>query len=85
MPTREQLQVELEQAVDEAFDRYGTMALWSKRRPEVIVPDGARAIAYSLRLEGPAAARRLVERLEDLADALDPVAESDSRDYRAAS
>ncbi len=85
MPTREQLQTELEQAVDEAFDRYGAIALWSKRRPVVAEPDAARAIAYSLRLEGPAAARRLVERLEDLADALEPTAEPDPRRYRAVS
>ena len=85
MPTREQLQAELEQAVDEAFDRYGTIALWSKRRPAVAEPDAARAIAYSLRLEAPAAARRLVERLEDLADALESFAEPDPRRYRAAS
>lgn len=76
------LQAELEAAVNLAFDEYGASCLWSKRRPARIVPGTARAIAYSLRLEAPARARRLVEKLEDLADALDPIAAADPVGHR---
>jgi hypothetical protein len=76
------LQAELEAAVDQVFDEYGPSCLWSKRRPTTIVPGTARSIAYSLRREGPARARRLVEKLEDLADALDPIAASDPLGHR---
>lgn len=76
------LQAELEATVSHAFDEYGASCLWSKRRPTKVVPGTARAIAYSLRLEAPARARRLVEKLEDLADALDPIAATDPRGHR---
>jgi hypothetical protein len=76
--SREELQAELEAAVKEAFDQYGTVALWSKRQPEAVVPGTGRSIAYSLRLEAPASARRLVERLEDLADALEPAVDCEA-------
>lgn len=79
---RARLQAELEAAVDEAFLSYGASSLWSKRRPTTIVPGTARSIAYSLRREAPARARRLVEKLEDLADALDPIAAPDPVGHR---
>jgi hypothetical protein len=68
---RVQLQVDLEKALDEAFARYRLDALWSKRRPQVATPLGARQIAYSLRREGPLASRRLAERIEELSNAID--------------
>lgn len=79
---RARLQAELEAAVDEAFAQYGASSLWSKRRPTTVVPGTARSIAHSLRLEAPARARRLVEKLEDLADALDPIAATDPVGHR---
>lgn len=70
---RERLQAELEAAVDEAFERYRLAALWSKRRPSIVTPIGARQIAYSLRREGPLASRPLAERIEELSNAVDRV------------
>ena len=78
------LQRQLEDAVYEAFDRYGASCLWWMRRPAQIVPGTARSMAYSLRREAPAAARALVERLEDLSDAVDAAATKDSGDDRDA-
>lgn len=81
---RARLQRELEDTVDEAFDRYGGSCLWWMRRPTRVVPGTARSMAYSLRREAPAAARALVERLEDLSDALDTAATEDPGDDRDA-
>ncbi len=78
--SREELQAELEAAVSEAFDRYGASCLWWMRQPETVVPGTARMMAYSLRREAPAAARRIVERLEDLADAIEPDSEQGAVD-----
>ncbi len=79
--SREELQAELEAAVSEAFDRYGVLALWSYRRPADVDADTGRWIAHNLRLEAPARARPLVLRLEELSDALDAFAASNSRDH----
>lgn len=65
---------ELASALREIFARYGRSALWSKRLPEEASPDLARAVAYTLRREGPAAARRLAEHIEELSDAIDGAA-----------
>lgn len=70
----ERLQAELEAAVDETLARYGPSCLWWMRRPSRIVPGTARTIARSLRREGPAAARPLAERLEELSDAVESAA-----------
>jgi hypothetical protein len=82
---RRRLQAELEAAVDETLALYGPSCLWWMRRPARVVPGTARTIAHSLRREGPAAARRLAERLEDLSDALESAAaEGDGGDRGAA-
>jgi plasmid stabilization system protein ParE len=65
---------ELDSTLRDIFARYGRSALWSKRLPEETSPDLARAVAYTLRREGPAAARRLAERIEELSDAIDHAA-----------
>ena len=82
---RRRLQAELEAAVDETLALYGPSYLWWMRRPARVVPGTVRTIAHSLRREGPAAARRLAERLEDLSDALESAAaEGDGGDRDAA-
>lgn len=78
------LQRELEATVDEAFERYGASCLWWMRRPTRVVAGTARTMAYSLRREAPAAARPLVERLEDLSDALESAAAQGDGDDRGA-
>jgi hypothetical protein len=80
----QRLQAELEAAVDETFARYGAACLWWMRRPANVVPGTARTMAYSLRREGPAAARALVERLEDLSDAVESAAEEGAGGDRSA-
>jgi hypothetical protein len=57
--TEVELHAALEAAVEEAFERFGTAALWWMRRPTKIVPGTARTIAHSLRHEAPARARPL--------------------------
>jgi hypothetical protein len=80
----ERLQAELEAAVDETLARYGPSCLWWMRRPARVVPGTARTIARSLRREGPAAARPLAERLEELSDAVESVAEEGASGDRGA-
>ena len=77
------LRDELETTLREIFARYGRSALWSKRLPEPATPGAARAIAYTLRREGPAAARPLAERIEELSDALERVAAAGAQGHRA--
>ena len=81
---RARLQAELETAVDEAFARYGASCLWWMQRPTSIVPGTARTMAYSLRREAPAAARPIVERLEDLSDAVESAATEGDDNNRSA-
>lgn len=78
-------QAELEAAIDEAFARYGTSALWSKRRPLEIGPGTGLAVSRTLLREGPLAARRLALRIKDLSDALDAAATTDRGPDRRAS
>jgi hypothetical protein len=74
---------ELETTLREIFAQYGRSALWSKRLPEQASPESARAIAYTLRREGPAAARPLAERIEELSDAIERVAAAGAQGHRA--
>ncbi len=62
---------ELEAAIDEAFARYGTSALWSKRRSPRIGPGAGFAVSRTLLREDPLAARRLALRMRNLSDALE--------------
>ena len=79
---RARLQAELEAAVDEAFARYRLAALWSKRRPLIATPIGARQLAYTLRREGPLAGRPLAERIEELSDAIDQLPAGSAEQHR---
>lgn len=81
---RRNLQAQLEAAVDEAFEKYGASCLWWMRRPTRVVAGTARSMAYSLRREAPAAARPLVERLEDLSNAVESAAAQGDGDDRSA-
>jgi hypothetical protein len=82
---RSDLQEALEAAVDEAFARYGTSALWSKRRPPDVGPGVGHAIWPTLLREGPLAARPLAVRIRKLSDALDEAAAADGHAPRRAS
>jgi hypothetical protein len=48
----------------QAFERFGSLALWNKRRLEVPQPDDALVIARALRIEGNIEARRLAEQID---------------------
>ncbi len=60
----EQRRVEIACLYQEAFDRFGTIALWNLRRHEHPTPGDALAITRQLRVEGNMAARFLAERIE---------------------
>lgn len=47
-----------------AFARYGTRALWNKRRVEEPTPQDALVVARALRIEGDRAARSIAEEIE---------------------
>ncbi len=82
---RSELQKALEAAIDEAFGRYGTSALWSKRRPPEVGPGSGQAIGATLLREGPLTARPLALRIRKLSDALDKAATADREASRQAS
>jgi hypothetical protein len=48
----------------QAFERFGTSALWSSKPVPDPTPADALAITYSLRVEGDLHARRLAEEIE---------------------
>ena len=48
----------------QAFERFGTSALWSSKPVPDPTPADALAITYSLRVEGDLRARRLAEEIE---------------------
>jgi len=48
----------------QAFQEFGTHALWNKRFLEAPQPEDALVIARALRIEGNRAARRLAEQIE---------------------
>jgi len=48
----------------QAFERFGTIALWSSRPVADPTPEDALAITWSLRVEGDLAARQLAEDIE---------------------
>jgi len=48
----------------QAFQEFGTHALWNKRFLEAPRPEDALVIARALRIEGNRAARRLAEQIE---------------------
>lgn len=48
----------------QAFDRFGALALWNKKRLEHPEPGHALVVARALRFEGNMAARRLAEQIE---------------------
>jgi len=52
------------QLYHQAFDEFGTRALWNWRHPEQPTVTQALAIADALRAEGNLAARRLAEQIE---------------------
>jgi hypothetical protein len=54
---------------DEAFDRFGVVALWSCARNASPTADDARAVARTLRRQGDMAAWRLADRLNRACDA----------------
>jgi len=54
---------------DEAFDRFGIIALWSCGRSDKPTRDEARSIASTLRRQGDMAAWRLADRLNRACDA----------------
>jgi hypothetical protein len=47
-----------------AFEEFGTIALWNKRKLEHPEPGDALVIARALRIEGNLEARRLAEEIE---------------------
>ena len=47
-----------------AFAKYGTRALWNKRRVEEPTPEDALVVARALRIEGDRAARSIAEEIE---------------------
>ena len=53
----------------EAFDRFGIVALWSYRRLEDPTPGQALALCHSLRRQGDMSAWRLADRLAKACDA----------------
>ena len=48
----------------QAFERFGTSALWSSKPVPDPTPADALAITHSLRVEGDLQARRLAEQIE---------------------
>ena len=48
----------------QAFERFGTLALWNKRLLDAPQPEDALVIARALRIEGNIEARRLAEQIE---------------------
>ena len=54
----------------QAFEQFGTSALWSSRPVPDPTPADALAIAQSLRVEGNLQARRLAEEIEQACRAL---------------
>lgn len=48
-----------------AFDAFGAIALWNRRRLDEPTPADALAVARALRQEGNLAARRLAEQIEE--------------------
>ncbi len=77
--TREQRIAEL---YAEAFERYGTIALWHLRRFERPTVEQALSITRSLRIEGDMGARRLAEEIERVARAGQKLASRDSAGHR---
>ena len=55
----------------EAFERFGSHALWNKRWLECPQPEDALVIARALRIEGNLEARRLAEEIEKACRAAD--------------
>ncbi len=62
---------EIARLYHEAFEKYGTLALWNVRHFPDPTPGQALAITRQLRFEGNLGARRQAERLERLCDARD--------------
>lgn len=60
----EATQAEIERLYQEAFDRFGAIALWNLRRLEHPTPEQALVITRQLRIEGNMDSRRLAERIE---------------------
>lgn len=48
-----------------AFDAFGAIALWNRRRLDEPTPADALAVARALRREGNLSARRLAEQIEE--------------------
>lgn len=48
---------------DEAFDRFGVVALWSYRRSDNPTPEQALSLCHTLRRQGDMSAWRLADRL----------------------
>ena len=48
----------------QAFERFGTRALWNKRVLDDPTPEDALVVARALRIEGNRDARRLAEQIE---------------------
>ena len=48
----------------QAFEEFGTQALWNKRLLDAPQPEDALVIARALRIEGNVEARRLAEQIE---------------------
>ena len=48
----------------QAFEKYGTRALWNKRMLEEPTREDALVVARALRVEGNRAARQLAEQIE---------------------
>jgi hypothetical protein len=60
---------EIARLYHEAFERFGTLALWNVRHFPDPTPGQALAITRQLRFEGNMSARRLAEHIEGLCDA----------------
>ena len=55
----------------QAFERFGTLALWNKNQLDDPEPEHALIVARALRFEGNMAARRLAEQIEQACRAAD--------------
>jgi len=53
----------------QAFEQFGSQALWNKHALETPLPEDALVVARALRIEGNLQARRLAEQIEQACNA----------------